>query len=195
MAAAKDMQGQKAVAVVIAVIEAAFLIAVDGIVGGIEVQHQFVRRQRMGFDEEGDEQIVELHRAKPAGAVLHAAEGRRAGQGGTAAGCGLEQDIVAQGVVVVEILVALYQREDAQAQHAGGAVDDLERITPVGQQGGGARGEVEAEIDLAQEQQAAVTADLAAMEVGFDAALAAACKGEGLLDTFRHRAVGPVFVV
>jgi hypothetical protein len=38
-------------------------------------------------------------------------------------------------------------------------------------------------VDLAQEQQPAVAADLAALEIGFDAALAAACKRESLLDT------------
>lgn len=137
----------------------------------------------MGFDEKGDEKFVEFHRAAAVGAVFHAAEGGRAGEGGIAAGGGLEQDVVAQGAMVVEVLVALGKGEEALAQEARGGVDDLERVAPVGKEGGGAGGKIEAAVDLAQEQQPAVATDLATLEIGFDAALAAACKGESLLDT------------
>ena len=49
--AAGNVQGQEAVVVVIAVEEAAFLIAVHGVVGGVEVQHQFLGRRGVGGDE------------------------------------------------------------------------------------------------------------------------------------------------
>ena len=55
--AAEDVQRQEAVVVVVAVEEAALLVAVDAVVGGVEVQHQVLRRRRMGGDE-----LLDQHR-------------------------------------------------------------------------------------------------------------------------------------
>ena len=47
-----------------------------------------------------------------------------------------------------------------------------------------------APVDLTQEKDAAIGADIAALEIGLDFAATKVLKSEGLLDTVRHAAVG-----
>jgi hypothetical protein len=54
--AAEHIQRQIAVAVVIAVEAAAFLVAVQGIIGGIEVEDDLFGRRLLRLEEEVDEQ-------------------------------------------------------------------------------------------------------------------------------------------
>ena len=48
LVAAEDVQRQEAVVVVVAVEEAPLLVAVHGVVGGVEVEDQVLRRARRG---------------------------------------------------------------------------------------------------------------------------------------------------
>ena len=59
MVAAEDVERQVAVAVVIAMEEAALLAPVQGVVGGVEVQHQPLRRLRVGLQEKIDQQRLD----------------------------------------------------------------------------------------------------------------------------------------
>ena len=54
MRAAEDVQRQIAVAVVIAVKEAALLMAVQRIVGGVEIEGDLWRWRRMGIEKQVD---------------------------------------------------------------------------------------------------------------------------------------------
>ncbi len=59
MPAAKDIQWQIAIAVVIAVEVAAFLVAVEGIIGGIEVNLDALAWLAMSLREQIDEQALD----------------------------------------------------------------------------------------------------------------------------------------
>ena len=56
MITTKDVQRKEAILLVIAVEEAAQLIAVDRVVGGVEVQHDLLRRHGVGLEEQVDEE-------------------------------------------------------------------------------------------------------------------------------------------
>jgi hypothetical protein len=77
MAAAEYVQGQIAVVVVIAVEEPAFLVAVQRIVGGIEIEDDLARRLAVRIEEQGDEQRLDGTRLV---ADLVIAAGNRAGE-------------------------------------------------------------------------------------------------------------------
>ena len=59
MAAAEHVQRQIAVAIVVAVEEAAFLVAVQGVVGGVEIEDDLARRRLVRVEEEVDEQALD----------------------------------------------------------------------------------------------------------------------------------------
>ena len=57
--AAEHVERQIAVAIVVAVKEAAFLVAVQRIVGGVQVEDDLLRRPAMGIKEQVDEQPLD----------------------------------------------------------------------------------------------------------------------------------------
>ncbi len=57
--AAEHVERQITVTVIIAVEEAAFLVAVQGIVGGIEIEHDLPRRLAMCIEEHVDEDVLQ----------------------------------------------------------------------------------------------------------------------------------------
>ena len=71
VAAAEDVERQVAVAVVVAVEEPPLLVAVQRVVGGVEVEHDLLRRPVVGVEEEVDEQRLDRRAvvADPAVAV------------------------------------------------------------------------------------------------------------------------------
>src|SRR5207237_1220257 len=81
MAATEDVQRQVAVGVVVAVEEAALLVAVQGIVGGIQIEHDRLRRAPMRLQGQPHEQ--RLHRLAGVPGLVIAA--RPATQGDRAA--------------------------------------------------------------------------------------------------------------
>jgi hypothetical protein len=62
MPAAEDVQRQIAVTVVIAVEEPALLVAMQRVVGGIEVENDLLRRHPVRLEQEGDEQAFDRRR-------------------------------------------------------------------------------------------------------------------------------------
>ena len=66
--------------IVIAVEESSLLIAVDGVVGGVEVEDQMFRRRGVRGDELIDEGPRRIGPGLPLDAVFQAAEGRRRGE-------------------------------------------------------------------------------------------------------------------
>ena len=59
VAAAEDIQRQVAVAVIVAVEEAPFLVAVERVVRGIEIEDDPLGRPRVRLQEQGDEQLLD----------------------------------------------------------------------------------------------------------------------------------------
>jgi hypothetical protein len=62
VAAAEDVQRQMAVAVVVAMEEAPFLVAVERIVRGIEIEDDPLGRPRLSLQEQADEQLLDRPR-------------------------------------------------------------------------------------------------------------------------------------
>ena len=103
-------------------------------------------------------------------AVLQTAQGRRAGQGqivlDATFGDQLHERIIAQGLLVVEILVAQGQAVDALAEQRELAVDDEKGMTRVGDDLVERGGESELPVGLAQQQGPGVGGEIAAGEIG-----------------------------
>jgi len=119
--AAEDVERGEAVAVVVAVEEAAFLVAVDGIAGGVEVEREAFGRSVEGGDELADEGGGESDRGRAVDAALQPAQRRRRGErrrvvGSGVVGGGLRERIVAEVLVVVEVFVAAGDAEDPLGQ-------------------------------------------------------------------------------
>src|SRR5512144_2757618 len=58
MIATENVQGKEAIVLIVAVKEAAQLMAVDRVIGGIEVEHDPLRRLRVGLEEEVHPQVL-----------------------------------------------------------------------------------------------------------------------------------------
>ena len=92
--------------------------------------------------------------------------------------------------MVVEILVAEAEGEDALLEELGEGVLDAVGVAVVGEAGGELVDEVELGLDLAQKQGASVGGDGAAVEAGADGAGAEGFPGEmGGGTVCGHRAV------
>src|SRR5512135_3941577 len=63
MIAAENVQRKEAIVLVVAVKEPAQLMAVDGVVGGVEIQDDLIQRQGMGLEEQLDEEVLYGSRA------------------------------------------------------------------------------------------------------------------------------------
>ena len=129
MPTTEDVQRQIAVAVVVAVEVAALLLAVQRIVGRIEVDHDPDRRLAMSLHEDVDEQtldgarvVVELVVPVKAdlACMLQPVQRRLAGEhAARLVEHGGERGIKAQRVVVDQVLIAEPEAEDALAQQIG----------------------------------------------------------------------------
>jgi hypothetical protein len=170
--AAEHVQRQEAVAVVIAVKEAAFLFSVHGVMRGVEVQHDLLRRRVVGGDELRHEHAGQAPQRFAVDAVLQSAQRRRAGQRlvgvGRLLGQHRKQGIAAQRGVVVEVFVAQRDAEDALAQHRPLVVHHAGRIARIGQAGGQRVDQPDPPIDLAQQQPAAIRGEPPAAEIRAD---------------------------
>ena len=131
MVAGEDVERQEAVVVVVAVEEASLLMAVHRIVGGVDVEHDLLGRRREGGDIGLDQNPVDAPGPGPLGPVLEAAQGRRAGQHPVALGRRLHGQVMAQGVMVVEVLVAQRDPEHPLAQHVHKPVPHLAALAIV----------------------------------------------------------------
>ena len=183
MSAAEHVERQIAVAIVVAVEEAAFLLAVERDVGVVEIEHDLPWRPLMRLEEQIDEQRVDpraltvdlvVLRGMAPRHVLQAIERALAGQR-LAVGpqdrrqlarqhC--EGRILAQLVVIVEVLVAQRQAEDPLPNQRLDLVLDKAGVAPVGEARRKPAHQPKAAIHLAQQQRAGVRGDVAAIEAG-----------------------------
>jgi hypothetical protein len=212
--AAEDVQREIAAALVIAVGGAAELVAVDRVVGGVEVQDDPLGRSGVGLEEEVHEEAFDV--AGAAGDLLVAAasigtdggqfqtiQGALAGQGlaaiatalsRPARGVGLADDggqerVASQVVMVVEVLIAQGQGIDPLGDQLVGRVFDPVGFAVAGEAGGELMDDAGELLGLAEQQGTAVGGDVAAIEVRDDFAPAEHGKVEvGGVTLCGHRA-------
>lgn len=96
--------------------EAAFLIAVHRHVGRMEVEHDLGRCLVMLGDEVLPQQAMGLHQRFTIGLLFQAPQGGFAGQRLQAVDCSLQRVVMAQAVMIVEVLVAGGQGIDARGE-------------------------------------------------------------------------------
>ncbi len=214
MIATEDVQRQIAIGVIVAVEEAAQLMAVQDEVRRVQVEDEALGRDHVlldeGFHEEalhgievGDDLFVATVGVGPDGREFEAVERALAGQGfalvaGTSAlgagGVGLidedsKQGIVTEAVVVVEVAVAEAQGEDALLEEVGEGVLDAIRVAVIGEAAGELIDKVELGFDLAEKESAGVGGDRSAVEVGDDGPGAEVLEDECGCVTVCHGAV------
>jgi hypothetical protein len=187
LVSAKDIQGQEAVMVVVTVKEAPFLAAMDGIVGGIEVQDQALGHALFGGNELLNDDLVHAPSRFPVGPVFPAAQGGRAGQRHAAAQRGLDRQVAAQCLVVVEVFITQGQSVNPLPQQAQAIVVNTGLAPWILQDPGDRFGQAQATVDLLQQQHAAIGSDVTALKIGFDTAALTGWKLKRFLGTVCHR--------
>ena len=182
MSAAEDVQRQVAVTAVVAMEEAPFLLAVQRVVGGIQIEDDLVRCLLVRLDEARDEQRLEGRRIVSdlviartvlgVGGMFEPVQGRLARQRLAALAPSAElasqrsqHRVTAQLVVVVQVLVAERDPHDPlHHQRVHGVFDQL-RIAPILEAGRHPFGQPQGAIDLAQQQRARIRADLPTVKI------------------------------
>ena len=94
---------------------------------------------------------------------------------------------MAQGGVVVEVLVAQRDPEDPLAQQVHQPVPHLAALTTVRQPACHRRRQTKQAISLAQQQHAAIARHISASEIRLDTALATGWKQDLIRGTMCHR--------
>ena len=169
----EDQHGVIHVLAVSAVEEAELLLAVGGIVGGIEVEQDLAALADLlaaEADELLTQQVVAAHQIASRGSVLPAAEGglgaERVAQ--FLIGDNLQHGIVAQTVGVVGIFVAGDDLIDTLPQQHQRVVVHAILLPRIAEPSGQLTGEMMTLIEGAQGQQTGITGDLAARKIGAD---------------------------
>ena len=174
------------------------------VVGGVHVQDELLGPGGVRVEEQLDQQpldrggvVVDLVVARrcPGGAMLEPVERRLARRRRAArpACPELAHDrgqhrVVAQGVVVDQVLVTQRQGEHALADQGGQAVLDLIRRAVIDETGREPPDQADRPIGGAQEQRAGVGGDRPAIESGHHGTALDACKVEPIRATVcRHR--------
>ena len=185
MAAAEDIERQIAIAIVIAVKEPPLLIAVQRIVGGVEVEHDLTRRLGVRVEKQIDEQpldrrgvVVDLVIARSlarARRMLQPVQRALARQRRRLIAIALElaqkhaqNRIAAQVVVVVEVLIAERQAEDALRDQGLERMNGEQRAAVVAKASGKPIREADRLVRLAQQQSPGVRRHQPAVEIGDD---------------------------
>ena len=178
---AEYVERQVAVFIVVAVEETTLLRPVQRDVGVVEIQHDLPWRTLMRLEEEIDQQRIDLRSVAIDLVILRREVPRRVLQ---AIECALasqrlavgsqyrpqlarqhgKRRILAQFVVIVEVLVAQRQAEDALPHQRLDLMLDIAGVTPINEAVGQATQQPEASVDLSQQQRARVRGDVPAVE-------------------------------
>ena len=142
--ALEDVDRLEAVAAGMGVEQRQLLAAVHEVVGVVDVEHDRGGRLVVAAAEEVDVADADLIERARVGDVLQARDGRLAGNAVATlrlAVAGQHQGRVeAQRIEIVRILMARRDRHHARGHHGAVAVDDEQRIAPVGHRVGDHRG-------------------------------------------------------
>ena len=154
--------------VVVTVKELLRLIAVQRDIGRIKVQYDAPGRLAMTGNELLPEQPVRLDDRTSVHGGFEPVQRGSAGQRIESANGCLQGKIGPQRLMVVEILIAGGDGEQALLQQCFQAVPDLAGLAIVRQPPGQGRGQPGSAIHFSQQQQAGITGDMATGEMGFD---------------------------
>jgi hypothetical protein len=157
---------------VVAVEKALFLLAVQRVVGGVEVQHQLLGRSLEAGDELLDQQLAQVHRRGPIGPARQAAQRGRTGHLAIHAHGRLHRHALPQRLVVVQVLPPQSQTVHALAQHVAHRVRDQQRITRVCDAARRRRRQPDLAVRGRQQHHAPVTGHAATVEATLDLAAA-----------------------
>ena len=172
----KNVERQVAIVSVVAVEKTSFLVAVQPVVGGVEIEHDALGLAGLGLDVERGQQTIDRARVEndlfvAAGRAglgrgqLQAVESALAGAGFAAilgappllafeilfAAEQSQQRVGAQLIVIVEILITERQPVDALGNQLAHAVFDLRGLTMVAEAGGELPHDAGALFELAQQ--------------------------------------------
>jgi hypothetical protein len=179
-------------------------MAMDRIVGRVQIENDLLGRLWVGVEEEVDEQALDrrpimadavIARGRARGGVLQPVQGRLAGQRraiaaprGELAGEHRQDRIVPDLVMVDQVLVSERDPEDALADKGCDIMLDAIGSARVGEAGGEAPDEVDGPIRGAEQQRAGIGCDRSAIEGRHDGPPFDRCKQERFRATLcRHR--------
>jgi transposase len=185
--AAEHVQRQVAVVVVVGVELRVFLVAVQRHVRRVDVEHQFRGGLLVRGNELFDKHTVQRPGLRARSPILQPAERGGRGQRLSAPNRGLHQHIVAQRLVVVQVFVAAAQPVQALRQQVAQTVADALRIARIGNRCSGRAAQAQVPIDLAQQQQPAVAAQVPTAKVGFNDTPAEVAEIDLVFRTLWHR--------
>ena len=177
---AEDVQGQITVATIVAVEEPPLLLSVQGVVGGIQVEDDLLRRPLLGFEEQIDQQIGERlgvvvdlvvavigSQRRVLQAIERALAGERRAVGPLrlqSVGEQREHRVVAQLVVVVHVLVTQGDAHDPLPDQGRQGVHHLAVLATIHKACGDPLGQAERALGLTQQQPTAIGGHGAAIE-------------------------------
>lgn len=166
------VERQVAVAVVVAVEEPAFLVTVQRVIGGVEIEHDLARRRVVGFQEQVDEQSFDrlrlvadlvVARRLPDPAELQSVERRLAGKHRAILPLRRQafrhkgqNGVVAERVVVVDVLISQRDRRDALSHQRLYAVHRAVRIASVDEAGSHPAEQPDDFVNVAHKQGAGI---------------------------------------
>src|SRR5665213_867278 len=176
--------------IIVPVEETPLLLAVDEVVGGVEIEDQVLGRIEMGGEELIDQDLGDLDQGLAVDPVFQAAKGGRRGEGrrriGVRSGGELQGGIEAESLMVVEILVAQRDGEDPLSEHGLLVMHDDRQPAWVGDDAIEGVEEPEPLAELAKEQSTGVGGEPSAVEVGDDGLGSDPGKVEGVAVTVCH---------
>ena len=201
--AAEDIKRQVAVAVVVAVEEPPLLVAVQRVVGGVEIEHDLLRRPVVGVEEQIHEQRLDRRAVVgdpavavgPGGAMLEPVERALSRERRAPAVPRLqpakhhpEHRVVAQPVVVEQVLVAERNAEHPLPDQRRHLVDHPLRRPAVDEAGREALDEPDRPVGRPEQKPARVRGDRAAIEIRHHRTAIDPCESHRLHATLcRHR--------
>ena len=208
VAAAEDVERQIAVRVVVAVEETAFLVTVQGIIGGVEIEDDAAQGLGVRIEEQVDEQRLDrlVVVADPVVAadaasqrLLKPVERRLSGNRRAALAARLElarqhghHGIMAQMIVVVEVLVAERKAEQTLADERLQAMLDQLGRTRVDEAARKPRHEADRLVCLPEQQRTRIRGHRPAIEASHNLAALHGSEIQRILATLcRHRGSSP----
>lgn len=202
--AAEHVERQIAPAIVIAVEEPALLVAVQGIVGRVEVENDLRRRLAVRVEEQLDEQPLDRRpvMADPVVArrparrrMFHPVERALAGKGRTVRPTRLElagedrhRRVVPQPIMVDQVLIAQHQAKDPLADQCHDLMLDPGRRAPIAEAAGEPLNQPNRLVSGTEQQRSGIRGHCAAVEGSHDPATLHRSKAERRRATIcRHR--------
>ena len=178
--------------IVVAVEEILLLVAVDEVVGGVDIEDEFVGRRGERGDELVDEDRGHANEVATRDAVLEPAERGRRGEFGGAVdfgmvGGGLPEGIGAEALVVVEVFVAGGDAEQSLGQERPLRVNDALGRAGIGNGGMECLDQADLPVGFAQQQEPGVGSDVTGGKLGDEFSLVDSGKRDGCCGTLCHR--------